>query len=741
MYGVDDMKNVIRRLLCLLLIVLFLIPTGCTANADKNKGLWYAPRDCAYFEPIPLEIPSNGKNDSTYYSLTCACATDKQIAMILTYHDSKTALATDTEILYLDTEGQIMDRFSLASKAPDFQAVSARYDKNSRLCILGTMADNSQEILLLSGSKLMDMETVALSGFKTFYSDFLPAESGWVLLGTDRITLVDAQAKNLADELLGGEAYGSSFVSRDGTNPSVLVMQESGTFSFLSVDPVNLSVVNVPISKLSFPSELDPNLFAIHGPYASNDYGVYSFNNKGEVSEVANWNRIDVPLPRYEPSAEDTIVLNDNLIIRNFQSLNRSGSDDIVLLVHRDQDPNAGKPTLTIGGYGVSTSLMKRAVFYYNTGDYPYRVALVEYRDKYPFTDANSMVRAKAEILADMSSGKGDDMYAGIEFDFDQWGDAGQVIDMSSIFENTDGEYLPCLTNLNRHNDKIYKVFPSFSMWGYIGYSDVIGKDSNLTIGRINEINSRGTSDQRMLSNETRSNLAIDAIWFRMQDFMTEEGFSITEEELQTIMDYASLYGSENSSGIQSNDMRVMYATGQLLLENVTIPSPEKYWESDRMGTQPMTLYGMPSLYESARALLPQSVIAISSGTEDSEACIDFIRVLLSDEVQEYATEVNGIPVSCKAFEQQIQTAMLPTKTTDGDLTAIPPMTAESAELYRESIASLNYIYIVNIDIWSLLRDECESYFTEGKSIASVRESMMTRMNLYLDENAVNNKG
>lgn len=735
------MKNIIRRHLCIFLIFLFLILTGCATSADKNEDLWYTPRDCAYFEPIRLDIPADSDKDSVYYFLDCACATDKQIAMILTYYDCKTDLATDTEILFLNTEGQIMDRLSLASKAPDFQALSARYDKSGRLCILGTMPDNSQEILILPVSESKDMETVSLSGLKTFYYDFLSTESGWALLGSDRITLINGQAKNLADDLLGGEAYGSSFVSRDGFDPSVLVTQESGAFSLLSVDPDNLSVVNVPISKLSFPSELDPYLFSIHGSYASNDYGVYSFNNKGEVSEVADWSRIDVPLSRYDNAAENTIVLNDNLIIRNYRSLNRAGSDDFVLLVHRDQDPNAGKPTLTIGGYGVSTTLMKRAVYYYNTGDYPYRVALVEYRDKYPFSDANSMVRAKAEILADMSSGKGDDMYSGIEFDFDQWGDAGQVIDMSPVFENMDGEYLPCLTDLNRHSGKIYKIFPSFSMWGYMGYSDVIGNDSSLTIGRINEISEKGASDQRMLSNETRSNLAINAIWFRMQDFMTEDGFSITEEELQTIMDYASLYGSDNASGLESNDMRVMYATGQLLLENATLSSPQDYWDNDQLGTLPMTFYGMPSLYDSARILLPQSVVAISSGTKDPEACMDFIRILLSDEVQEYATVVNGIPVSCKAFEQQIQTAMLQREAVDGNLTTPLPMTEESAEHYRESVTSLNYIYIVNIDIWSLLRDECESYFIEGKSIASVRESMMTRMNLYLDENKANDKG
>lgn len=733
-------KRLLIRLLCVAIIFLLAFPSACASTGNTDDDLWYEPRDCAYFEAIPLEIRPNDQFVNSSFALTCSCATDKQIAMILTYRDNVSYQPTGAELVILDKEGKVLNRTLISTISADFLPEVARYDSEGRLNILGTMPDNSQRILVIGddGSKLS--ETILMPITNVFYIDILPYHSGWALLSYDRISFSDRQGEIYSDIPLEGEPKDGCFTSEDGENPSVLLWNENKGFSVSSANAKSSAVSDTPIENLPFPERFDPFLFTINGPYTINDFGVYAFNSQGNISQIADWNRIDVPLSRYSLAAEITTVLNDDLMIRAYQPANEYGNDEINLLVHRDQDPNAGKPTITIGGYGVASTLMQRAVYYYNTGNFESRVALVDYREKYPFSDASSMVRAKAAILADMSSGKGADIYAGIEFDYDQWGDAGQVMDLSPMF-NEGGilyaeDVLPALTETNRHNGKIYKVFPSFSMWGCIGYSTLIGEDIHLTIDRIGELRETASQDQMILSGWSSTDLAINAVQFRMQDFITENGFSISDSEFQRILDFASTYGQSTPGGMQSADTNLMYATEDLLLDRVNLSSPKEFWENDQRGTSPMIFYGMPSLNESARIIQPQSVVAISSGTKYPEACMNFISILLSDEMQIFAGENFGIPVMRDAFEEQIQNAMQPVEVSGENAPVRLPMSAESAARYRESVDSLNYIYIVNIDTWSLLRDEFESYFSEGKSATSVRESMINRMNVYFSENS-----
>ncbi len=735
------MKIKMSKLIALGLTLVLVSTSSCSNHKEKVSRDWVVQRDCAYFETKTLDISSYA-NDGSIYTLVDTCSKDGQIALILSYIDPMTFITKGFEAVFLDSEGNETGRLSLTSKISDLSVIAAKYDLDGKLAVLGKTTDNGVEILLLSSSGEQIEEIISIPKISYYLTDLIPTESGWGLLGYDKISLINKQGSILIEQPLEGESLGGQLFTGD-SNVAVLVNRHDA-ICVLSIDPNSLQVTVTDNAEMHLPEEVEFSRFSIQGAYAIDYQGVYNFDfYKGTVTEIADWNRIDVAPSKYINAYSNTYVLDDDTMIRSTRPNDSSGSDELMIMKHRDKDPNDDKKVLTIGGYAPRTDLMNRAVYLYNTGDYDCRIEFVDYWDKYPYDDAAGLSRANAAFISDMSNGKGDDMFGGIEFNYDQLGDSGVVLDISELFSDdptiNKNDYLSCVTDLTLHNGKMFKIFPSFYVWGYVGYSEDIGTDNRLTINRVLDLAKDIDSDQMILTNASRTDLAINAIMYRFSDFVSEQGFTISKQELEELAEYADTYGIADNENYPNIDTNLSYVTGQLLLSDARISSPSDFNRYEQSGSSTMTYYGIPSIRDSARVCVPQSVIAISAGTRNKDACMDFIKVLLSDEVQQYAMELGKIPVSVDMFQRQITLAM-----TVEEPQAVPlvshtnvskPMTQESADQYRECVASVNCIQYVDIDLWNILRDEFESYYSAGNDLTDVRDSMISRVNLYLNEN------
>jgi hypothetical protein len=722
-----------------LVLALALIPvSSCSDHSEKEAREWLTERDCAYFETKMLDIASS-TDDSAICTLVDACSKEGQISLLLSYSDIKTYEDKGNEIVFLDPEGNVTSRFSLEETAPDFSVVTVTYDLSGRLVVLGKTLEGGYKIIVFSFSGDRIEEEIFISGISYYLADMIPTETGWAFLSYNTITLTDKQGKVTHEEPLVGDLMEGGLFFENGRVMTTVYI--NGDLAFFSLDLTSLSAVVTNQSDMKWSDDINLLYFDFQGEYASDNQGVYKFDfSSGVIAEIADWNQIDIPPSTCVGVQNYLYVLNDDTMIRNTIPMSSRGNDELIIMIHRDQNPNADKKVLTIGGYASRTDLIERAIYLYNTGDNDYRIELVEYFDIYPYVDAAGISRANAAIITAMSSGCGDDMFVGMEFDYDLWGDSGMVMDLSGLFgtETTLAydDYLPCLTDLNKHNGKIYKIFPSFAITGYVGYADSIGADNRLTLDRVSEIAKGLDSSQIMFPPTSRTNLTINSILYRLDDFVSNGDFAISDKDLLKIAEYGNTYGTTNSEGVQSIDISYSYATGQLLFQDAHICSPDDYGNLEQSGTSPVHFYGLPSVYDSARICSPSLVISVSSGTEAPDACLDFIRILLSDEVQQYAMDIGTIPVSVDMFEKQISFALSGEDKSSADMTSATGkrMTEEAANQYRECIMSLNCIQYVSIDLWIILRDEFDSYYREGKSISDVREAMVNRVNIYLDE-------
>lgn len=727
-----------RSIFILIIIVaLVLVPlSSCSDRSNKTTKEWLKQRDCAYFETKPLEIPSS-MGEAAVFTLSDASAGDDAIALLLTYSDRDSYETLGNEVVFMDPEGVLTGRFSPEDSAPGISVIAASYDSSDRLVVLGKSMESGYRLLTISSANDRIEADISVSAIPAYLTDMIPTENGWALLGYNSIYIIDEQGQLIHEEPLVGESMGGGLFLENGCVQSVVYNNDGA--SIFSLDLKSMTSKVISPSDMKWGKEVNLLMMhSFHGAYASDGNGVFKFNfTDGVISEIADWNRIDIPPSPSAKYLNELSILSDNIILRSAKPMTSRENDELVLLIHRDMDPNADKKVLTIGGYAPRNDLIEHAVYLYNTGDNDYRIELTDYWDLYPYVDATDISRANASIIADMSSGKSDDMFIGLEFDYDLWGDSGMVMDMSGLFGNESildqNDFLPCVTELTKHNGKIYKIFPSFTIMGYAGYSEVIGADNRFTIDRVFDISAKIEPDQMMFPPASRTNLALGAILYQLDDFIVNGKFSISEEDLLKIAEYADAYGFADDEAPPSVDSNLYYVTGRLLFQEAYIDSPEAFRNLELSGTSSVHFYGYPSVLDSARMCSPSFVIAISSGAENPEACLDFIQILLSDEVQEYAMDSGRIPVSVNIFEKQISRAMTEKKDSSGQ-SGSSPMTADCADRYRECVDSINYIQYLSIDLWLILRDEFESYYSENKDISSVRDTMINRINLYLEE-------
>lgn len=720
-----------------------------TASCNTSKRALTAvdamvQRDCDYFETKQIVLEYNHSKNAVY-SCSGAASGGGLIAIVLNYWDIDTGEMTDCAAIIMTSEGEQVQALSLRSSTADFAGKACVYLEDGRFAILGYSPEAGNMILILSTTGDMVEDAVLLPDIMEYLNDILATADGWLFLSYEHLIVADMSGSvvyrlPIEAELLDDELF---FVS---DKPSVWVM-DLETIHIQSLDIESRSFDKVSIDKMI---NVDGFMTAEKNGAHIIDYaGVFRLDLELNMRvEVASWHAIDVPPSASVYNMPKHIIMNEDTILRVVQAIVPGRSDELCLMIHRDINPNADKKTLTIGGYGVTQGdLLNYAVYLYNTGDYDYRIELVEYNDKYRYEDNESLRQANLKIITDMSEGNGDDMLAGIFFDFDTLGRSGTVLDIMSIatsdpdFETDD--ILPSVLELLKSGDKLYQIAPSFTISGFVGYSELLTSLHPMTIDQMTQVAGSLADNQYLIANSVRSNLASLAIQYRLEDFMTEDGkFDISTEELEAILTYADAFGipDDYSGQLAISNPSSAYVTEKLLLIDAFINSPYDYNQYNQIGNQEMRFYGIPSLYDSARICAPRDLLAISAASEDPEACWEFIKLLFSLEAQQRAMLEDCIPVTIIAFEEQIQKAMDPSLMTPDDKVAAmfsntpKPMSPETAEQYRDCVDSLNAINCYNVEIGNILWEEYNSYFYDDKPIQDVRATLNSRINLYLAE-------
>jgi len=721
-----------KRIFSIFLVLVFgLTSAACQTNTAKKQVL--VPRDCAAFTATTASLPSKS-NDTVRTMDVCYSGSDIIFLRQITNESGTEAYC---ELVWTDETGKVQSTREVRGQTDYFYG-TALVAFEDTVTVLGNDSNTDSVLISVSKDDTIPVEVTPLP-FDEYIWDACFVDDTWVFLGSNTlITMRDGAV--VSEQEISGSLLSEQIVGNGGT---VSLPFNSDKGSYIGVLDANSGSFSEKDASFLMSLSMTGWCFSQNNLCISTTDGIYRINaEKGQAEEILSWNDTDMPPSSYVYNITKDYVLNDDLVVRVVSPTTADQQDEYLILTHSDKKPGEGKTILTIGGYGVASSpLIQYAVYQFNMTNDTYRIELKDYNKLYPLGDMGSYTRATTQIIAAMSSGESQDIFYGMTFRFSELGKSGLVLDMmpylASDGEMSEKDWVAGIFDLMKTDDSLYGFFPGFSVAGYVTNTAFFDNQKDVTIGNINKISSTLDSNQSIIVNAKPEDLVRGAILYAMDDFTKTGEFAISEEQLSEIIQYAKDNGTSAATG-GVDDSR-MYITGEAAMLYAFLFCPQDYSSYEKMSSTDTIFVGYPSIEDSGRVCKPGNMLGISAGTQYPDACWEFIKIMMSDEVQQKAVELNMIPVSQQAFDSLLNKAMHPELRTAAENVALDlndksAVTEESIEHFKEMVASLNCLDYYDVTLSTIIDEECAPCLAGDKSPADIVDVLNSRINLYLKE-------
>ena len=459
--------------------------------------------------------------------------------------------------------------------------------------------------------------------------------------------------------------------------------------------------------------------------YYADDSGLYAADPlTGLEKAVFRWKDLPVLLTRSaEMPAMSADVLPDGRILvcsAVYDPKLQISRTQILTLSRAVMNPDAGKIILRVGGTDISWNLpLKMAVMEFNLGSKDYYAEMVEYNQALNCaTSQGEILENTAQLIS--SQGMPDVLvesgyymqsfydYAGkgLLADLRRWMDADVDFDPSDYFEN--------LFDAALVNGEQYFLFPSYSLSGILGLSQMAGDDIGWTWDEVSE----RLEDIYNVYGYFPDMYSLDRAALARSSWASGDGWLKWDGEWRydnsAMERFVKLLELPVFGGIDSPDTLALY------LENGELPFPavcqleslSEYCVYRSIAGEAVTLMGYPKDRSTGPTALPNMLAGISAATTYPDEAWRLVRLLLEEELQSQLA-VTGIPVRRSAAEASLypwvnmRTSQKWTSVYEKTL-ALYPLPSRDAKILVDMLSELSLIAIPD--------KELEDIFFSGDS-------------------------
>ena len=765
-----DMKT---KIACIFLIITILVQlAGCgktepssQAAADNNCDMSSEDYVCGngdvenlYFKSAVCSIKEDGLSN---YHAACFRSGDCLCAVLPCFNEE--TFDSTVKVYLIDFDGNIRSSFELedAGITVDANAPKSADWNGERIICAGHEAnymvhDYSGELIARAGGNDPELgETRALIGWGDTF-----------VIVTDKGAIrYDWNCKEIGRIVFGFQAFDS------WTDPGIVVQRNKVYMSgvagmvyeldFDAGQAVYKGILNnaegLPKTYQDFTRSTN-ECFSISTYFDPSYYWEADLENM-TVHKTAKASNIMFKPPRYEC---DYLTNNvrytdplDKLHYVHVYNYDPADNMDIdIEIISPDNDSNyASREKITCRGFGVfEDSLIRRAQYMFNSSQDQYYLELQDWGGGYDLSVPDQADKFRLEVMSDIQNGNAPDIFYGNDFDYLYWGDNGTVLDMKPYLEANGGfdadSISPNMLDLMTGNDgAVYQVFPKYILWGYWGrqkdYGDMDLSIETLASGKIPDGYNKPVALELLYG--AFSNNLLD---------LYQKG-ELTEENVRMALAFAVDLGTEQQSygEYDRKDIEDNTDASSFVDEEVSSVS-DYYYLSRTLGDYPVYI-GAPSIGCTVRTVMPESLVAVYSGTKHPEAACKVVSYLLDTDFQRAISMCNysGIPVNRNVLDELIgymedpdsipddirrdygQTLCLDTYIDNGkEKTRIVPLDKDVADSFLRQTGACNTISKYDWGIKSIISEELDSYYSQGKSIDEVAKSLCSRLKLYISE-------
>ncbi len=729
------------KAVCLLCIFL----SGCaiaSCSRDQDESSLIIERDSAAF--IATEISILKKEKQTIDHVMDACLFRNSIILLQNIYETDGGV--QSEVISIDQNGSVQSSLQLKTETGEPLSGTSIYAADDSLYVLAQdlMTGKTELLKLDSDEKTITKRTMFTLDELGYCSDFIVVGDTCVLL-VDQTLMAYVGGTFVKQLIIPGFLLIEQIAEANG---KILYLFNDGSNDYLGRWNCNAGETDkFPIDSL-IPGSMTGWCRSSNNFYVETSAGIFQIDGENKkLNEILSWNDTDIAPSRYVFNITDDYVLSPDLIVRFIMpvSSQENESSECHILRHTDIDPSSGKTILTIGGYGAARdTILQYAVYRFNITDSDYRFEIRDYSEIYPFSDLASYNRAIANIIIDMSDGKGQDiLYGNLAFNYNKLAENGLLLDMKPYLDNdpdiSEESWLPSIYDLMEKNGSLYFFFPAFAIKGYLTNQDYFPSTDIVSCRDVLEKARDTTFSGTIIPGVKAADLLRGALLYSMDSYRDASGkFIITSEQLEELVEYARQVGSTEGL-ITTSSPEQSYLLGQQAMLYSYIFCPQDFYRYQQLSSSPSIYVGYPSQKESARLCTPLDIVEISSGTKYPDACWEFVKIMMSEEVQQKSVEINAIPVSQEGFEDLLEKAANPDLRSSAENTALhmsvqTEIPAESITEFRDLVDSICAMEYYDTRLSAIIDEICAPCLSGDKSASDVVTDLNDRINLYLSE-------
>lgn len=476
----------------------------------------------------------------------------------------------------------------------------------------------------------------------------------------------------------------------------------------------------------------------------------------GTLTKILDYNSVDESF--YDVIDTETLYVSDdgNDVILGGYTFNNSGSYTsldgykIMHLKRADKNPNAGKTVLTLSlgedSYPEYSDLYAAKI--YNRQDNPCFIKFVM-----PYDDAGEYQDVKADILLICNP-------------VSDPSDSSKYVDLAPYLNINDPSYKEDFfwnaIEASKTGDSLYRMPLDISASG------VITDSSNVSSGKtgftfdeykkfLNDVCNGTDPISKTPGFQMSKPEYFTKLFMNMSDVFIKDGkVHIDGEDFRSLMLFVEEYGSDQASDnyelgfgyVTEHNRAITEVEAELNGTAATVDgklgavygnfySFENFIDRYKLFGSTLSVYGLPSYDGRGPQTVSSEFVCISADTKYPEACAEFVKTLLSYDVQCYK-ESN--PINRRSL-RYVSEKKLDAYNRECDIESKYDKSAEKTKLTTDAIDKYEAILSSSYGgmsegsaIESILMEESSSYFNGQKSMDDVITVMQKRLQTVLDE-------
>ncbi|MBO7426752.1 MAG: extracellular solute-binding protein [Clostridiales bacterium] len=741
---------------------------GC--NSKSNKKVVTISKDDPWYKVKEIdldEIVGVSEYTSAYFN-GIEYAGDYIIANYETYkYDPKNMLSTnETLIAIFDKEGNFVNKFGTAGLID--------VDQNSYCQALGCIVENGQIYCYSAVTNWME-------GSSKVYKVKIDAETG-----TGEAEEVDLGLENgeQISSMTVCDGYGFIFKNAQGSGYLYVIkdgeiVHEQDLKNIIQSDYIYVS------NAISDGEKIKLYSFDNNGQCECEyDTKTNEFKNNGESSYYSNSGSIEGFDGKYYTVKADGVYADDDTLFCAFGdtdgNLNRLsnakigsvledkvilfGNDydpytympkpSIIILDKQDENPNAGKTLLTASApFMMVTEMTAEGIRKFNNENDKYYIRTTSddlFNDPdYDYQDEDFIQKYQDEFKMKVLADDGPDIIFDVN-NINGLENEDCLLDLSKDITFDPDLYYTNITDSMAKDGKLFAIPLSFSVEGLLVEKECI-KDGakGFTLDEYKKLVSEACNGEDPITEMySKESLFFYFLSSSYNTWIQDGKVNFNQDEFKAMAEYIKDNMPDNPTlmdedGVIYYDETYMQSQMNKKARQIYLYSVSDFFREVAYMEDPEFL-GFPSTDGRGPAASTQQTVGISASTASKDACVEFVKALLSPEVQKLC-DTN--PISKEAAESIVDEALTSLNEEyrknveeygysdeEAIMMGYSKPKDNAKEIYLNSLDKVDSVYMFDTSIETIVSEEAQAYFSGQKSVDEFIANLENRVQTVLNE-------